>query len=76
MDDEKTLSEHLNELKDFQYESYGYPAFILFCTDNKWHACFRNPRIVMQSGIGSTPEEACKKLIEYLKKEDKWNSKK
>ncbi len=66
----KTLEEMLTELAELSknYESCGYPAFMMYFSDSACHTCFRNPLAPMPHGSGSTPNEACQDLITNLER--------
>ena len=59
-----------DQLKAYQYDSFGFPIWFLSYSyiDNTFSVTFRNPRRFKNPDTKSkTPEDACEKMLEYLK---------
>ena len=66
-----TTDEMLIEIVNYKYEAYGFPFVFLDYNYSfkRWAITWRNPAKFTNSDLtyGSTPNEACKNALEFIK---------
>jgi hypothetical protein len=73
-----TTEEMLIEISSYKYKSYGFSCVFLTYTLGTWEIIWRNPHEFSNNDqtLSSTPNEACKKALEFIKNNDKLFTKK